>query len=148
MISECPFNSQIPIPVFENANTVHVSMYTCYLLLTFVRTSLQSHESLLKYPPSSLHPLSPPQIITTVTKVASVYWVLECTGYCSKHFPCFSMCSSLSPTSLWGGYSCQPSLYRWGTQGTQRYSNCPRALHFWVKNSKRKNKKHWFWLNG
>ena len=50
MISECPFNSQIPIPVFENANTVHVSMYTCYLLLTFVRTSLQSHESLLKYP--------------------------------------------------------------------------------------------------
>ena len=39
-------------------------------------------------PPSSLHPLSPPQIITTVTKVAPMYWVLECTRYCSKHFPC------------------------------------------------------------
>ena len=50
MISECPFNSQIPIPVFENANTVYVSTYTCYLLLTFVQTFLQSHESLLKYP--------------------------------------------------------------------------------------------------
>ena len=35
--------------VFANANTVYIRKYTCYLLLIFIRTFLQSHESLLIY---------------------------------------------------------------------------------------------------
>ena len=32
MISEGPFNSQIPIPVFPNANTVYAVRYTLFII--------------------------------------------------------------------------------------------------------------------